>query len=74
MSSSTIGSRIKAIRESAGVSEARLAEAVGVTQQTVSRWESGHVELRVFQLMKIASALRVDVAEIICPKPRRVKP
>ncbi len=72
--SSTIGSRIKAIRESAGVSEARLAEAVGVTQPTVSRWERGHVALRVFQLVKIASALRVDVAEIICPKPKRARP
>ena len=31
----------KVIRESAGISQARLAEALGVHRVTVARWEAG---------------------------------
>ena len=36
-----IGARIQALRVARGITQERLAEAVGVTVQTVSRWENG---------------------------------
>ena len=36
-----IGNRIMALREEDGLTQAQLAERVGVSQATVSQWESG---------------------------------
>ena len=36
-----IGNRIMALREADGLTQAQLAERVGVSQATVSQWESG---------------------------------
>ncbi|MBQ7646486.1 MAG: helix-turn-helix transcriptional regulator, partial [Clostridia bacterium] len=35
----TIGQRIKNFRKSCGLSQAELAGKIGVTSQTVSKWE-----------------------------------
>lgn len=56
MDSTAIGQRIKAARQSAGLSQSRLAELLGVTQPTVSGWE-GHSEPSVQMLLRIAEAL-----------------
>lgn len=37
----SIGSRIKKARQAAGISQADLAEAMGITRSACSQWESG---------------------------------
>ncbi len=36
-----ISDRIQALRKSKGISQEQLADAVGVSRQAVSKWESG---------------------------------
>lgn len=36
---------LKARRKELGLSQTKLAEAIGVTQHTVSRWEEGKIKL-----------------------------
>ena len=37
----TLAERIKARRAAAGLSQEKVAEAVGVSRQAVAKWESG---------------------------------
>lgn len=47
----------RAIRESAGVSQLRVASSLGVTRMTVSRWESGIREPRGEHLVSYVALL-----------------
>lgn len=55
--SETIGSRIKRKREEAGLSQERLATAVGRTKGTVSQWESDSTRPKGDTLFKLADVL-----------------
>jgi DNA-binding XRE family transcriptional regulator len=60
-----IGMRVRKLREGAGLTQAELARKMGVSQQTISRLESGEVDNpTVATLERIARAtghqLRVD--------------
>ncbi|MWJ18488.1 XRE family transcriptional regulator [Clavibacter michiganensis subsp. michiganensis] len=48
----------RAIRETAGVSQARIAEELGVTRMAVSRWERGTRRPRGPLLIAYAAVLR----------------
>ena len=39
-----LADRIKQVRHTAGLTQAELAEALGVSQPTVNRWETGETE------------------------------
>jgi transcriptional regulator with XRE-family HTH domain len=56
----TIGSRIRATRTAAGITQAALAEAAGVAANTVARIERGEQEPSALVLGRIAAALRVS--------------
>lgn len=49
--------RIALARESRGLSQAQLAEKVGVTSQQISAWERGKVKPTADKLAKIMTAL-----------------
>ena len=53
-------SKIAAARIENGLTQAQLAEKLGVIQQQVARWETGESEPRVSTLKKIGAALGVD--------------
>ena len=36
-----VGKRLKALRESIGISQAKMAEAIGSTQSSINRYENG---------------------------------
>ena len=55
--------RIKEVRESKHLSQAELAERLGVTQGMIAQWEDGNPA--VWTLVKIAEALEVSPAELI---------
>lgn len=56
----TNDSKIAAARIAAGITQAQLAEKLGVIQQQIARWETGESEPRTSTLKKIGEALGVD--------------
>ena len=60
------GSKIKEIRESQGLTQLYVATAVGVTTDTISRWENRkYPTIKRENALKLAEALEVDVEEIL---------
>lgn len=53
-----IGLKIRELREKCGLTQREVADAVGVTEATVSRWESGHINnMRLDKIKKLATSL-----------------
>jgi transcriptional regulator with XRE-family HTH domain len=59
-----VGARIGALRVSRGMSQATLAERIGVTLQQVQKYERGATRVGAGRLSKIASVLGVSVGEL----------
>lgn len=53
------------IRKEKGLTQAALAEMVGVEQPTIQRWEKGKREPELAQLFKLAAALDIDPATLL---------
>jgi transcriptional regulator with XRE-family HTH domain len=64
MTKKQLGRRIQQEREYAGLSQEDLANAVGVSQELVARWEKGERQLKADQLPLIAAALGITVGRI----------
>lgn len=60
-----IGKRVKALRADRGLSQAQLAEAVGVEPMTISRFENGRAGMGLSNLLKLAEALRAPLSAIL---------
>lgn len=58
-------SPIRAARIAAGMTQQQLADALGVAQQSVTRWETGEREPRVSTLKRIAAALGCDITALL---------
>ena len=59
-----VGARISILRVSRGMSQAALAERIGVTFQQVQKYERGALRVGVSRLSQIASVLGVSVGEL----------
>lgn len=59
------GSRLKRARTERGMSQAALAQHIGVDQSTISRLESEPDRSTLAQLRAIAKVLGVDVSDLI---------
>lgn len=59
------GSRLSSLRESRGMSQAALAEASGVTQAMVSRYEAGKGDVGLSNIRALARALNADASYLI---------
>lgn len=59
--------RMAALRKSKGLTQAGLAEAIGVEQPTIQRWEAGKREPSFEQLFQLAHALGVEPGALIDP-------
>jgi transcriptional regulator with XRE-family HTH domain len=53
----TVSKQLKALRESAGLSQEKLARAVDVSSRTVQNWEKGGGTFPFTDAIKIADAL-----------------
>jgi transcriptional regulator with XRE-family HTH domain len=60
-----VGSRIRLLRQGAQMSQAMLAEHLGVTSQQVQKYEKGENRLGAGRLTKIAAVLDVPVSELL---------
>ena len=56
-----IGANIQATRQAAGLTQEQLAEAVGVSRQTVTKWESGETSPDLEHAAALADALGCTV-------------
>lgn len=73
------GARVRRLRESKGLTQLYLSTVVGVTTDTISRWENRHYQsIKLDNAEKLAGALEVCLDEILElpqaaqePQPRR---
>ena len=65
-----IPDNIRKHRLSSGLSQAQLAEKVGVTRQTVSSWERGASFPDIKMLEDLSSAFDVEIDELLYPRSR----
>jgi len=56
-----VGSRVRMRREMLGMSQSKLADAIGLTFQQVQKYEKGTNRMGASRLMQIANVLRVPV-------------
>ena len=68
-----LGKRIRVLRVASNLSQARLAEKVGVSFQQIQKYESGKSEITISRLLSIARALDVSTEEIIGFYPSSVR-
>jgi transcriptional regulator with XRE-family HTH domain len=77
-----VSTLIRNARKAAGLSQDALAEAVGVSQQTVGKWEAGTRRPTVDNLVAMAAAMpEFDPLEVVLilwpelagPRPRRAR-
>ena len=66
-----VGARIRMFRVSRGMSQAVLAERIGVTFQQVQKYERGAIRVGASRLSRIASVLRISVGELFESPGRR---
>lgn len=60
-----IGARIRDIRLHAGLTQERLAELAGLDRQAVNRIEQGHQSPILDNLLRLADALGVPLADLV---------
>jgi XRE family transcriptional regulator, aerobic/anaerobic benzoate catabolism transcriptional regulator len=59
-----LGRVIRAAREELGLTQRALARKVGRTETSISKIEGGHQRVDMVELLDIARALRISLAEI----------
>jgi len=57
--------RIAEAREARGWTQEQLAQAVGTTQQTIQRWESGQTDPQVSRVTEISKALGITMTFLL---------
>jgi transcriptional regulator with XRE-family HTH domain len=60
-----IGARIRAVRINRVMSQQALAAAVGVSYQSVTKWESGQSRVAASRLLAVSKALGVSVGALV---------
>ena len=65
MNQERIGCFIKSLRLERGITQEQLAEALGVTNRSVSRWENGNNLPDLSVLLELAKYFDVDVGELL---------
>ena len=68
----TMGARIKAARRKVGLTQTELAGKLGISFQSIAQWENDLRNPKLETLQKIASALEIDVTELLETKPQKV--
>ena len=60
-----VGSRIRSVRQSLNMSGEELGSRVGLSQQQISRYESGQSMMTIGILFLISEALNVPISRLI---------
>ena len=67
-----LGTRIRSARTFAGFTQESLAEALGVSRTAVARWESGDIEPRLHNIVRMAELLCVSSDYLLGINSRRM--
>lgn len=65
---------IKKYREAAGLKQAEMAEAIGISTMTLSRYESSTREPRATELLKMSELFGCTVDELLGKNPTQPLP
>ena len=60
-----LADNIKRLRTNADLTQAKLAEMVGVTRATVTQWETGWSQPRMGAIEKLAEVFGVSLAALV---------
>ena len=66
-----VGCRVRLLRRKMGVSQQKLADAVGITFQQMQKYEKGINQISSSRLYQIAQTLQVPPASLFVGIPRR---
>jgi transcriptional regulator with XRE-family HTH domain len=66
-----VGARLAELRSSSGLSQARLAKAIGVTPAAIQAYEHARARITVERLLALAYALQREPAELLAPPALR---
>ena len=61
----TTGEKIARLRKGNGLSQEQLAEMLGISRQTVSKWENGTSDPSTSNLLALAKLYDVSAEEIL---------
>ena len=61
-----LSERVKALRRESKLSQAELAEQIGVSQQCISEWERGKTEPTLTFIVKLSDIFNVSADYIVC--------
>ncbi len=67
--SETIGERLRRLRKKSGLTQEELADAVGVHENSVSRWENNELTPKTQSIKALAKALGVSEADLLNDSP-----
>jgi transcriptional regulator with XRE-family HTH domain len=63
---STMGERIKVLREARGLTQAQVGKAVGVSKGAVSHWENGvTANIKLVTFLRLLEVLRTDYEYLV---------
>lgn len=65
MEQEKIGKFISALRKEKGMTQEQLAEKMGVTDKSISRWENGKTLPDISILVALAEELNVEISELL---------
>lgn len=66
----TVGGRIQRLRTAGGMTQTKLAEALGISFQQIQKYENGRNRVSGSRLQQIASALNVSVSDLFSDPPQ----
>jgi transcriptional regulator with XRE-family HTH domain len=58
-----VGRFMKEIRESKGLTQAQMAEILGISNSAVSKLERGIVNINIFKVLAYASLIKIKVSD-----------
>jgi len=62
------GNYLYGLRKRSGISQAELAEILGVSNKAVSKWETGKAKPKTDIIRKMASYFKIPVEELLMMK------
>ncbi len=64
----TIDQKIVQLRTAKGISQEQLAEILGVSRQSVSKWEMGQMLPQIDKVLRLSEIFNVSTDELLCEK------
>ena len=69
-----VSENIRRYRDEFGLTQAQLADKIGVDRTSVTQWENGVAKPRFGNMAKLAEVFGVDVTDIVAESFHRTKP